>query len=90
MPFITLCCFQIIIYVINVNTSRLIRYATTLWPNEISCVFTNNEFHAIKFPTIEEALFAKFKKLNDSLQTVPERQSTLREAALKTVTEIMK
>ena len=69
--------------------SKRTRCAITLWPYEISCVFTDNEFHSTKPPTNEEA-FAKFKGVHDSLQIISKRQSTVREAALKTVTEIMK
>ena len=41
--------------------SKRIRCAITLWPYEISCVFTDNEFHVTKPPTNKEA-FAKFKE----------------------------
>ena len=62
--------------------SRQIRCATTVGPYEINYVLTNQEFHATKPPTNEEA-FAKFKGLHDFSQTIFKRQSTL-EVALKT------
>ena len=69
--------------------SRQTRHVTKLWPYEESYVLIDYEFHATKPPSNEEA-FAKFKAIHDCLQATSKRQSTLREAALKTVTEITK